>query len=324
MSYVIEIDGLHKHFGDVKAVNGISLKVKQGEIFGLLGPNGSGKTTTLSMLATLIKPTKGTAYVDGHDILKEPSRVRAAIGFVFQEPSSDDLLTGKENLYIHSLLYGVKVADLEKRIQEAFKLVDLTDRQNSIVRTYSGGMRRRLEIARGLMHQPKILFLDEPTLGLDPQTRDHLWKYIKKLSTERGVSVIITTHYMDEADVLCDRVGIISAGRIIATDTPANLKKSLGGDIITMKIKSPNTAAIRRLKYVKKVERSGDILRLTVKDSDLHLQELLKKIGKVESVEARSPSLNDVFIKYTGRNIEDNSAEGGWSQRMIQARSRNE
>ncbi|MGI0134311.1 MAG: ATP-binding cassette domain-containing protein [Candidatus Micrarchaeaceae archaeon] len=324
MSYVIDIKDLHKHFGKVKAVNGISLKVKQGEIFGLLGPNGSGKTTTLSMLATLIKPTRGTAYVDGHSILKEPSRVRAAIGFVFQEPSSDDLLTAKENLYIHSLLYGVKVNEIEKRMRDAFALVDLSSRQNSIVRTYSGGMRRRLEIARGLMHAPKILFLDEPTLGLDPQTRDHLWKYIKRLSTEKGVSVIITTHYMDEADTLCDRVGIISAGRIIAMGTPGNLKRSLGGDIVTIKMKSPKIAAIRRLKYVKKVERSGDVIRLTVKDSDIHLQDLLKKAGKVESVDARSPSLNDVFIKYTGRNIEDNSAEGGYFERMIHAGSSNE
>lgn len=324
MNYVIEIENLVKHYGGVKAVNGISLKVKQGEIFGLLGPNGSGKTTTLSMLATLIKPTRGTAYIDGHSILKEPSRVRAAIGFVFQEPSSDDLLTGRENLYIHSLLYGVKMKDLERRIDEAFKLVDLTSRQNSIVRTYSGGMRRRLEIARGLMHQPKILFLDEPTLGLDPQTRDHLWKYIKRLSLEKGVSIIITTHYMDEADALCDRVGIISAGKIIALDTPEALKKTLGGDIVTIKMKSPNIAAIKRLKYVKKVERNGDVVRLTIKEADLHLQELLKRVGKVESVESRSPTLNDVFIKYTGKNIEDTSAEGGWSERMIQARSRNE
>ena len=206
---IIHARGLTKKFDKFTAVRGIDLSIKEGEIFGLLGPNGAGKTTTLSMLSTLIPPTAGTASVNGFDVRKEPSKVRASIGFVFQDPSSDDLLTGRENLYLHALMYGVDMKDINKKMDDVLELVDLTKRQHERMRTYSGGMRRRLELARGLLHEPKVLFLDEPTLGLDPQTREHLWKYIKKLSTERKVTIIITTHYMEEADLLCDRIAII-------------------------------------------------------------------------------------------------------------------
>lgn len=316
--FTIVADKLTKKFDSFTAVNKVSLKVKEGEIFGLLGPNGAGKTTTLSMLATLKAPTSGMASVNGYDVRKEPAKVRQSIGMVFQDPSSDDMLTGRENLYLHALMYGVDRRSTNKKIDEVLKLVDLTAKQNSRMKTYSGGMRRRLELARGLLHEPKILFLDEPTLGLDPQTREHLWGYIKKLSKERKVTIIITTHYMDEADMLCDRVAIIDHGKIIALDTPANLKKRLGGDVVRLKTKNPNIQAIKKLKYVKSVKRDKDGVVLTVNDSGSHMQEILKKAGSVESVESRSPTLNDVFLHYTGSEIRDNEeGEGGYFERMM-------
>ncbi len=320
--YVVETNNLVKKFGQLTAVNRISLKINEGEIFGLLGPNGAGKTTTLSMLATLQKPTSGNAFVGGHSIITEPLKVRKSIGMVFQEPSSDDELTGKDNLYLHALLYGVPKHLISGRIKEALELVDLTNRQNEMVRRYSGGMRRRLELARGLLHEPKILFLDEPTLGLDPQTRVHIWTYIKKLVKERKVTIIVTTHYMEEADELCDRVAIVDRGRIVALDAPAKLKRALGGDVIRLKVSNPNMAALKKLKFVKRIKKDGDFISLSVNDSGTHLQEILKKAGKVESVESRSPTLDDVFLHYTGREIRDTEAEGGWFERMIASRSR--
>ena len=199
---LIEIKNLTKKFEDFTAVDNLSLEINEGEIFGLLGPNGAGKTTTLSMLATLLPPTSGNAIINGFDVIKHSTQVRRCIGFVFQDPSSDDLLTGRENLYLHALMYGVKDSEINKKIDEGLKLVDLTDKQNIRMRKYSGGMRRSLELARGFLHSPKILFLDEPTLGLDPQTRENLWEYIKKLSTEDKITIILTTHYMEEAEKL--------------------------------------------------------------------------------------------------------------------------
>ncbi len=318
--FVIETKNLTKRFEKLTAVSKLNLKVKEGEIFGLLGPNGAGKTTTLSMLATLVVPSEGSATVGGFDVKTHPSKVRQNIGFVFQDPSSDDTLTGKENLYVHALMYGVDMHNIEKKIENVLKLVDLTERQNELVKKYSGGMRRRLELARGLLHEPKILFLDEPTLGLDPQTREHLWSYIKKLSTEKKVTIIITTHYMDEADQLCDRLAIIDHGKVVALDTPANLKKGLGGDVVKLRVKNPNMSALKKLKYVKNVKKDGDILSMTVNDSGEHLQAILKAVGTVENVESRSPTLNDVFLHFTGSEIRDNEAEGGIFQRMINSR----
>jgi ABC-2 type transport system ATP-binding protein len=318
---IIETLGLTKRFGELKAVDHIDLSIREGEVFGLLGPNGAGKTTTLSMLATLLKPTEGTAKVDGHDVLTEPAAVRKSIGIVFQEPSSDDILTGRENLYLHALMYGVDRRIREQRFREVLKLVDLEDRADDQVKKYSGGMRRRLELARGLLHKPKILFLDEPTLGLDPQAREHIWQYIRRLVDLEHVTVILTTHYMEEAERLCDRVAIIDDGRIIALDTPERLKHIIGGDIIRLRIQNPQLGRIKELGYVVKIDQAGDLVTLTVKDSGVHLQEILSLVGDVKSVELRTPTLNDVFLHFTGHEIRGDNAEGGFFQRVARARS---
>ncbi len=318
---VIETFDLTKNFGRLVAVDHLNLSVREGEIFGLLGPNGAGKTTTLSMLATLLKPTEGTAEVDGHDVLREPDAVRRSIGIVFQDPSSDDILTGKENLYLHALMYGVESSVREQRIGEVLRLVDLEDRANGLVKTYSGGMRRRLELARGLLHKPKILFLDEPTLGLDPQTREHIWQYIRRLVDMGGVTIILTTHYMDEAEHLCDRVAIIDDGKVVALDTPEQLKQIIGGDIIRLRTKNPRLSPIKELAYVLKVEQTDRFVFLTVKNSSEHLQEILNLVGHVESVELRTPTLNDVFLHYTGHEIREAEAEGGIFERVARVRA---
>lgn len=318
--FIIETKNLTKKFDKLTAVDKLNLKINEGEIFGLLGPNGAGKTTTLSMLATLVKPTEGTANVNGMNVATDPSKVRRCIGFVFQDPSSDDTLTGKENLYVHALMYGVDMKNIEKKIAGVLELVDLTKRKDELVKKYSGGMRRRLELARGLLHEPKILFLDEPTLGLDPQTREHLWGYIKRLSTEKKVTIIITTHYMDEADQLCDRIAIIDHGKIAALDTPANLKKRMGGDVVRLTVKKPNIPALKKLRYIKSIKMEKGVLTLTVNEAGKHLQEILNVVGTVENIESRSPTLNDVFLHLTGSQIRDTEAEGGVFQRMISSR----
>ena len=222
---VIETKNLTKTYGNLTAVNNLDLEIGKGEVFGLLGPNGAGKSTTLLMLTTLVPPTSGTALVNGFDIIRQPDQVRKSIGIVFQDPSSDETLTGYENLKLHGLLYDMDTELREERIVEVLRLVDLTARKDDMVRKYSGGMRRRLELARGLMHHPEILFLDEPTLGLDPQTREHIWEYIRKLATEKKITIIITTHYMDEADRLCDRLAIIDRGKIAGTWFPGTAEK---------------------------------------------------------------------------------------------------
>src|SRR5208337_4403826 len=235
---IIETKNLTKTYGNLTAVDHLDLKIGKGEVFGLLGPNGAGKSTTLLMLTTLVPPTSGTALVNGFDIIRQPDQVRKSIGIVFQDPSSDETLTGYENLKLHGLLYDMDAGLREERIVEVLALVELTDRKDDKVKKYSGGMRRRLELARGLMHHPEILFLDEPTLGLDPQTREHIWEYIKKLATEKQITIIITTHYMDEADRLCNRLAIIDHGKIVVLGSPDQLKKDLGGDIVRMKMKN--------------------------------------------------------------------------------------
>jgi len=319
---MIEMKNLTKRYKKIVAVDNISLDIKEGEIFGLLGPNGAGKTTTLLMLTTLVKPTSGQATVCGISVTKKPDAVRRCIGIVFQDPSSDDILTGYENLKLHGLLYGMPAKLREERIKDVLALVEMTKRKDDLVKKYSGGMRRRLELARGLMHHPKVLFLDEPTLGLDPQSREHTWKYIGKLAREKNITVIITTHYMEEADKLCDRVAIIDAGKIVALGTPAELKKIIGGDVVTLKVKNPNLSRVRKLKYVKKVVRKGDVLSLTVADASGSLPSILKAVGKVEYVEVHSPTLEDVFIHYTGKGIREDSPEGGFFERMIHQRAK--
>ncbi len=244
MPVAIHIQNLTRRFNDLVAVDNISFDIDQGEIFGLLGPNGAGKTTTLSMLSTMLKPTSGSATINGIDIEKDEDGVRKSIGIVFQDQSLDEELTAWENMDFHGRLYRIPADIRKQRITELLKLVELEDRKDDIVKTFSGGMRRRLEIARGLLHHPSVLFLDEPTLGLDPQTRNHLWQYIATLAKEKGITIILTTHYMDEADRLCNRIAIIDHGKIIALDTPKNLKDGIGGDVVT--IKSPDPSAIAR------------------------------------------------------------------------------
>jgi ABC-2 type transport system ATP-binding protein len=319
---IVDVQNLRKNYGEFTAVGGVSFSIEEGEVFGLLGPNGAGKTTTLHMLATLLRPTSGTAKVNGFDIIGQPGKVRKSIGMVFQEPSSDDLLTGYENLRMHGLLYGVPATDREKRIEEVLNLVDLTDRKDDLVKRYSGGMRRRLEIARGLMHNPKVLFLDEPTLGLDPQTREHIWKYVERLVIEQKISIILTTHYMDEADRLCDRIAIVDRGKVVVLDSPETLKHALGGDIVRLQIRDPSLEAIKAMPFVKKVEVQDGTVTLTVEDASSHLQEILGVIGKVDTVELRPPTLNDVFLHHTGRVYREAEAEGGFWQRIMTAEAR--
>jgi ABC-2 type transport system ATP-binding protein len=316
---IITTDKLTKCYGRLTAVDRLSLEIEEGEVFGLLGPNGAGKTTTISMLCTILKPTSGTAKVNGFDILSHPGNVRSSIGIVFQEPSVDDLLTGRENLEMHAMLYKLPSEMRKKRIEEVIGLVGLEDRADDLTRVYSGGMRRRLELARGLMHHPKVLFLDEPTLGLDPQTREHIWAYIKKLSREEEMTMVLTTHYMEEADLLCDRIAIMDAGKIVVMDDSANLKKRVGEDIVVLKMDNPDLGKIRKLSFVKSAESKDGAVQVTIKDVNKNLQKLLCKVGKIKSVEVRPVSLNDVFIHYTGKEIRSDEEEGGYWERMMQS-----
>jgi len=318
----IEITNLRKQYNGLVAVDNLNLNIKEGEIFGLLGPNGAGKTTTLMMLTTLIKPTSGRALVNGFDIVKNPAEVRKSIGMVFQDPSSDEILTGYENLKLHGMLYGMNADLREKRIKEVLSLVNLEDRKNDFVKKYSGGMRRRLELGRGLIHHPKILFLDEPTLGLDPQSREYLWQYIEKMAREENITIIITTHYMEEADKLCGKVAIIDKGKIVAMGSPGELKKIIGGDIVTLKAKTPNIEELKQLSFVKKMEINEDVVSLTVTNANENLPQILQSIGKVESVEVHSPTLEDVFLHYTGKEIREGSPEGSWAEKAIQLRTK--
>lgn len=321
METTIETHDLTKRFKNLTAVDHLNIQIKQGEIFGLLGPNGAGKTTTISMLCTILRPTEGTATVNGFDILKEPDDVRKSIGIVFQQPSVDDILTGRENLILHAMWYGVPKAIRRERIDEVLKLVGLDSRQHSLVKTYSGGMRRRLELARGLLHLPKVLFLDEPTLGLDPQTREVIWEYIEDMSRSRDMTIVLTTHYMEEADRLCNRIAIIDQGKIIVMDTPGALKETVGGDIVCLKTDPTIAERFRKIDSISKVEVQDDYIVLTVRNASEHLQEILATAGKVESVEIRPASLDDVFISYTGKEIRSETGEGGIVQRIIRERT---
>ena len=321
MQNSIETFDLTKQFKGTKAVDHLNMKIKQGEIFGLLGPNGAGKTTTISMLCTILKPTEGTATINGYDILKDPHNVRKSIGIVFQEPSVDDILTGRENLRLHAMWYSVPREIRDKRIDEVLELVGLEKRQNSLVKTYSGGMRRRLELARGLLHLPKVLFLDEPTLGLDPQTRERIWEYIEDMSKQREMTIVLTTHYMEEADRLCNRIAIIDEGRIVVMDSPLSLKESVGGDIVCLKTNPANVERFGTIESVSKIEAEDNNIVLTVRNASQNLKEILDVAGKIDSVEIRSASLNDVFLRYTGKEIRAESGEGGIFERAMRART---
>lgn len=385
-SPIIEVKNLTKVFNEIRAVDRINFNVEKGEILGFLGPNGAGKTTTLNMLATLLRPTSGTAKINGYDILKDSDSVRRSIGYVFQDPTLDNELTGRENLEFHGRVYGLKGEVRQQRIKEMLEIVQLKDRADSLVKTYSGGMKRRLEIARGLLHYPKVLFLDEPTLGLDPQTRRAIWEHIQRLNQEENITIILTTHYTEEADYLCDRIQIIDLGKIVALDTSDNLKARLKGDIVSLTFKNPE--AIMKIRplfdgknWIRRVDvvvgennqasmahmmqmmrgmpsgagmngimpniSSGGVvpmtrnsgekifgsmqhifagsmigeniqqdnnegfkrLNLLVDDGGHRIPEIVKLVDGagvvLDSVELHKPTLDDVFLSFTGRNIRD-------------------
>jgi len=318
---VIEVDSLTKTFGEITAVAGISFSVNQGEIFGFLGPNGAGKSTTISMLSTLLAPTSGRASVAGFDVATQRDAVRKNIGLVFQDPSLDDRLTAEENLRFHARLYQVPRDEYRRRMEEVLHLVDLWDRKDGLIRTFSGGMKRRLEIARGLIHYPKVLFLDEPTLGLDPQTRAHLWEYVLRLKQERGMTIFMTTHYMNEAEY-CDRIAVIDRGKIVALDTPANLKASLGGDVIRMQSQTPDALkAELESRYGKDVKMEDGSVYFEVDNGGAFLPALLKDLEtSVDGVELRKPTLEDVFLRITGHAIRSEDSSGKeWARSLMRA-----
>jgi ABC-2 type transport system ATP-binding protein len=327
----IRVENLTKRFEDVTAVDHISFSVSQGELFGLLGPNGAGKTTTINILSTLLRPTSGLAEVAGFDVSKSRDSVRKSIGVVFQEPALDGRLTGRENLDFHAMMYGLDGNERRSRIDEVLNLVELVDKAKVLVDHYSGGMKRRLEIARGLIQQPKVLFLDEPTLGLDTQTRRHIWDYVKKLNRDNKVTIILTTHYMEEADYLCDRVAIMDHGKFVALDTPPKLKDILGGDVVSLELDGdlePFLNEVKTLDWIKTFSRHDDVLNLTMEKGERRIPELVTIAQgdglTVNCVHLRKPSLEDVFLHFTGRTIRDQEANASerFRMRMSQHRRR--
>lgn len=303
---------LTKSFNGRKAVNHLNLSIEDGELFGLLGPNGAGKTTTVAMLSTILPPTDGKATIDGYDIKHQPKKVRQIIGVVTQEFGLYEDLTAVENLFYFGKLYGAESKKLQQQINKLLRLVQLKDRANDRVKTFSGGMKRRLNLAVALVHKPKVLFLDEPTTGFDPQARLAVWKLIKKLQAE-GITILLTTHYMDEADYLCDRVAIMDNGKIIAMDSPAKLKHSLG-ELEAIEIRASKTPQkfvkkLRKLRDVKKVMHTSEGLRVLTPTADTLLSQLIKSAMdegvRVDSLNITQPTLEDVFIKLTGRTLRD-------------------
>lgn len=311
---VIEVTDLTKRFNSngisFAAVDQITFTVEEREIFALLGPNGAGKTTLIKILTTLLKPTSGMAKVAGFDVTKDKEKVRASIGIVFQEPALDRRLTGRENLDFHARMYGIKRGERERRVKESLKLVELEEKADIVVDKYSGGMNRRLELARGFIHHPKVLFLDEPTLGLDTQTRRRTWDYIKQLNEREGVTIVLTTHYMEEADYLCDRVGIIDQGKIIVLDSPRKLVDLIGLDLVTLEMNTPNAAAIfENLDFVTDVQEHNGFVTLKMERADLRIPTIMEHAREsgleIKSVNMRKPSLEDVFLHFTGRRIRE-------------------
>jgi len=316
MESIVTLTNLSKRFKKLIAVNKVDLKIKRGEIFGLLGPNGAGKTTIIKILCTLLRPSSGTAKINGYNILKEKHGVRSSIGVVFQDQSIDEELTAYENLVFHGKVYNMKMADIKSRAAKLLKLVELEDKKDKLVGEFSGGMRRRLEIARGLMHKPKVLFLDEPTVGLDPQTRNKIWDYIKKLNKESDVTIILTTHYMEEADKLCNWVGIIDRGKVIAYDSPMNLKDKLGGDTITIGADDPIKfqKALKDVKSIQKMTCHKKGLILSTKQAEKKIAKIIKALEdkglSPKTVSIHNPTLEDVFLHFTGRKIREETSEG--------------
>ncbi|DAC72287.1 MAG TPA: ABC transporter ATP-binding protein [Thermoplasmata archaeon] len=323
---IIETANLTKTFDGFTAVDHIQFSVKKGEVFGFLGPNGAGKTTTIKMLTTLLYPTEGSASIAGFDILRQRASVRKNIGVVFQEPALDTELTGRENLDFHARMYGLSPETRKKRITQVLSLVDLVDKKDILVKHYSGGMKRRLEIARGLMHSPTVLFLDEPTLGLDAQTRRAIWEYVKLLNKDEGTTIFLTTHYMDEADFLCDRIGIIDHGKILVIDTVDNLKKSVGHDVITLSCSDVKRfqKRLEQESWVSNVTPHALYLTLGVERGEEKIP-VIFDIARIEqvsisSVDVRKPTLDDVFLYYTGRSMREQNPEAPRNKTVKPAR----
>ena len=325
--YSIETKSLVKSFGDVIAVNDVSFSVESGEIFGFLGPNGAGKSTTMMILTTLLKPTSGQALISGFDVTENPKKVRENIGYVQQETTVDEYLTGRENLLLQAKLNHIPSNEIHSRIDDVLDLIELSDKQNEPVVTYSGGMRKRLDIAGGLLHRPKVLFLDEPTVGLDIQTRRKIWTYIKKIHKEFEMTIFLTTHYMEEADQLCDRIGIIDSGKIQVIDSPENMKKAMGNEVITIHVEDITASAsfldkLQEIEYVKNIKK--DNLKITLFASNgtkviPRIFELSSELKiKIVSISLTQPTLDDVFISYTGHEIRDD--DGGFNKKREHAK----
>ncbi len=336
---VIEVKNLAKTyfspFGNIEAVKEISFEVEEGEIFGFLGPNGAGKTTTIMMLTTLLKPTSGSAKILGYDVIRQPNEVRRVIGYVSQDLTVDDTLTGWENMYLQGRFYHIPKDVVKERSEELLKLLRLYERAKDKVETYSGGMRKRLDIAMGLIHRPKVLFLDEPTLGLDVQTRQDIWEYVQKIRRENNMTIFLTTHYMEEADALCDRIAIIDKGEIKALDTPRKLKDSIGGDLITLKIADTSqeniSLFINKLKNLEKVKNitSQDGKYVIIASNAVRLIPLIFSIAfedniNITSITIKKPTLDDVYLAYTGKEFRDKegSREEAIRMRRIIRRTR--
>ena len=303
---IITVSDLVKRYGQHEAVSGVSFTVRKGEIFGFLGPNGAGKTTTINVLCTLLRATAGAATVNGYDVAQHQSQVRRSIGLVFQDPTLDEYLTAEQNLRFHAYAYAIPRAVREQRTHELLTLVELWDQRGDKTRTYSGGMKRRLELARGLLHHPQVLFLDEPTLGLDPQTRRRIWDYILDLRHREGLTIFLTTHYMDEAEY-CDRIAIIDHGQIVGLDTPEKLKDAVGGDLVTVKTEdSEGAAQVLQEQYRLTAQVLDGTVSFTVPRGDEFLPDFIRGFPqRILSVGVRRPTLDDVFLQLTGRGIRD-------------------
>jgi ABC-2 type transport system ATP-binding protein len=308
----VDVRGLVKHYGEVQAVRGVDFAVAAGEVFGFLGPNGAGKTTTINMLCTLVKPSAGSATVAGHDVVRERDDVRRNIGLVFQDPTLDGYLTAAQNLQLHAELYGVRSDLVRPRMEQVMTMVGLWDRRDSPVNTFSGGMRRRLEIARGLMHSPRVLFLDEPTIGLDPQTRRSIWTYIRELKEREEITIFMTTHYMDEAE-WCDRIAIMDHGKIVALDAPETLKAGVGTDRVTIHT-DDDDATIDGLaeRFGIEARKSEGAVSFGVPGGEEFVPRLFAELGiPIKAVSVARPTLDDVFMSYTGTTIRDAEEDAG-------------
>lgn len=309
----IVVDGLTKRFNEVLAVDNVSFEAEEGESFGLVGANGAGKTTTLLLLATVLNPDSGSATICGHSILRQRDEVRKSIGIVFEEMSLDIQLSGRENLDFHARMYHLPKEIREERVAEVLEVVGLRDKAEIQVKDYSGGMQRQLEIARSMLTHPRVLLLDEPTVGLDVQTRRFLWDYVRELNRQQGVTVLLATHYIEEADYLCDRVGIMDKGRIITIDTPQGLKDSIGKNVISLRLDSQShedsARLFGRLPWVKKLQENNGLLELTLSKEDINLADIAKLAKEnglaISSMHLRKPSLEDVFLHYAGKQFEE-------------------